>query len=240
MKSYASIINRAFAGAVPDQDILALNRVIGLGIHGKISIGHINDIIRFYREAGTKRFFIQLSPHVSQQDLREMLREAGFRHHNNWVKLWRKADAPIPGFDSSLTVREISGKESGEYGHIIFSSFDWQDPRLSDWLAHTVGKSGYSHFLAFKDEKPIAAAALHIMGEYASMAFAGTLADFRRLEAQSALLKARTLKARDLGCKYIISETAIPTPEKEPESYRNMRKFGFEVAYERENWLYEF
>ena len=239
VKAFSSIIGGAFAGAIPTHDILALNRVIGLGMRMKISPAHIDDIINFYRQAGSQRFFIQLSPYTLQDDIREMLGEKGFRHHNNWVKLLRFGSKDLPAVDTDLKVLEIDSTKAYQFGSIIYNSFDWEDENMRDWLAFTVGKPRYRHFLAMKNDTPIAAAALHTMGNYASMAFAGTLAEYRNMGAQSLLLKTRIEAASEMGCNYFISETAEQKPGKPVSSFRNMCRFGFETAYLRENWLLE-
>lgn len=101
-----------------------------------------------------------------------------------------------------------------------------------------MGLSGYRHYLAFDKDTPVAAAALHIDGKYASLAFAGTLSEYRGQGAQGLLLKARINDAVNAGCQYIFSETAEEMPERSVASYRNMRRFGLEEAYLRENWIY--
>ncbi|MEQ9440425.1 MAG: GNAT family N-acetyltransferase [Cyclobacteriaceae bacterium] len=238
MKSFASVIAGAFAGAIPEQDILSMNRVIGLCIRQPVKPAHIDDIIRFYRLAGTRRFFIQLSPSALPDNLRENLHNKGFCYHNNWVKLWRKANQPLPKVETELTVARIDQQQAPTYGRLIFNSFDWEDQRLVSWLASTVGRPGYHHYLALHQGQPVAAAALHITGQYASMAFAGTLPEYRGRGAQGLLLKTRILDAIEAGCQYIISETAEEKPGRSVASYRNMRRFGFEEAYLRENWIY--
>ena len=239
LKCYATTCCGAFVGAVPEVDILLFNRVIGLGMREPVSHAHIDDIIQFYEKAGSKRFFIQLSPYIRQDDLPDMLMEKGFRHYNNWVKLLRPVNAPVPEVDSGLTVQRITEQDAHIFGQIIVESFDWEDTSMADWLAHPVGKPGYRHYAAYWENKPVAVAALHTHGIYASLAFAGTRAEYRSLGAQSLLLRTRIEEARTLGCRYLITETAQPTVEKPVTSYNNMRRFGFEEAYLRPNWLYE-
>lgn len=239
-KLYFDEVAGAFLGSLPELDILALNRVIGLGMHETVDAAHIDEIIRFFFKAGAKRFFVQLSPHIKQSDLKDILAGKKFRFHNNWAKLVRKTDLSIPNIQSPLKVVKIDKTDSETYGRIIFESFDWQDQRLIDFLASTVGQTGYRHYLALHDSKPVAAAALHTTGIFASMAFAGTLPEFRGMGGQSVLLKARILDAIELGCKYLISETAEQTADKPVASFRNMVRFGFVTAYLRENWIYEF
>jgi len=239
LNCYANIISGAFAGAIPEVDILAMNRVIGLGMYSSVKAHQIDDIINFYKRAGVKRFFIQLSPHVIQDDLVDLLGDKGFVYHNNWVKLFRSIKPELPIVDTSFRIKSIGKAEANIYGEIIYNSFDWTDLRLKVWLQKTVGKQGYHHFLALDGELPVAAAALHTTGSFASMAFAGTLEDYRGKGAQSLLLKTRILTALNMGCKYFIAETAEPSITKPIASYQNMRRFGFEEAYLRQNWLYE-
>jgi len=239
LNSPGKIIAGAFAGAVPALDVLALNRVIGLGMSDEVSTSDIDEIVDFYRTAGSKRFFIQLSPHTSQKNIQEMLLAKGFRHHNNWAKLLRNAETPLPEVESKLIVKRVTPEDAETYGRMIYDSFDWDDPRMFRWLSSTVGKEGYQQFLLLLNDEPVGAAAMHIMDEYASMAFAGTLTEHRGLGGQSLLLKTRILAAKEAGCRYMISETSEQKPDKPVMSYRNMLRFGFEVAYLRENWILE-
>jgi GNAT superfamily N-acetyltransferase len=239
LKCYARIISGAFAGAIPEVDMLAMNRVIGLGMEKEIKPEDIDNIISFFHNVGTKRFFIQVSPNIIQDDLKEILKEKGFWHYNNWAKLWRKADTILPKVKSELEVTGVRQSQAEVYGQIICASFDWMEPRMVPWLAASVGKPGYQHYFALHQGQPVSAAALHISGEYASMALAGTLPGYRGLGAQSLLLKTRITEAQRKGCQYIISETAEDKPDRPVTSYHNMKRFGFENVYLRENWILE-
>jgi len=241
LKSYAATIAGAFAGAVPELDILAINRVVGLGMNGRVSPEDVDNLISFYRQAGVRRFFVPISPLVAQTDLADILQEKGIRPYNKWAKLFRPVKKPWPatGTSPELKVIRIAKERAREYAQIIFDSFDWTDERLVGWLASSVGQACYRHYLVMKEDRPIAAGAMHIHYDYASMAFAGTLPAFRGLGAQQLLLQERIEEARRLGCSYLISETAEDKPEQPVVSFRNMQKMGFEVAYLRPNWIYE-
>jgi hypothetical protein len=45
--------------------------------------------------------------------------------------------------------------------------------------------------------------------------------------------------ATKLGCSLIVVETAEQTKDKPAPSFCNMRRFGFEVAYARPNYIFE-
>ena len=235
LPTYASTLSGGMAFAIPDLDILAMNRVLGIrAIDNEI----LQQIISFYKNAGSSRFFIQLPPNVVSKGAQETLLENGFRFHNNWSKLFRKVEPLTITTNDELVIREIDKRESYNYGQLIFMSFDWPDTRLAEWLASTVGQSGYKNYIVSWQGKDIAAGALYVSGAMASMAFAGTLEQFRGKGAQSLLLKTRMRDAVDLGATFITAETAEHSEVKPVRSYLNMKKVGFQDAYLRQNWIY--
>ncbi len=237
---YSSVIAGALVCATPDLDILAMNRVIGLGTSKTLNEETLEQVVQFYERAGTSRFFIQLPPALVNEDTRNLLLRYGFAHHNNWTKLYREVQPMVVPMTRALSVRRIDVQEADNYGQLIFLSFDWEDTRLASWLGSTVGQAGYRHYIVSCEGVDIAAGALFVDGPMASMAFAGTLAPFRGRGAQSLLLKTRLQDAFDLGARFITSETAQHSEERPVQSYLNMIRAGFEVAYQRQNWIYQF
>lgn len=240
LPSYSSIMAGGMAYAVPDIEILAMNRVIGLGAISAIDDSVLRQIIHFYEDVGSSRFFIQLPPVFASTEVQNMLFHHGFTHHNNWTKLYRKVEPLRISTNEELTVRKIDKKESDSYGQLIFMSFDWEDTRLASWLAATVGQEGYRNYIVSWKGIDIAAGALFVKGKMASMAFAGTLKSFRGKGAQRLLLKTRMQDAFDMGAQFISSETAEHKAVKPVRSYLNLEKCGFETAYQRQNWIYQF
>ncbi|UZR99413.1 GNAT family N-acetyltransferase [Chondrinema litorale] len=240
LRSFSNVIAGAFTGALPEVDVLAMNRVLGLGMDRKIEQNDIQKIIDFYYKSGSKRFFVQVSPYAQQENLTELLAQNGLQLHNNWVKLVRPAHKVLLQNNPDLKLIKIGKEKAMLYGKIIFESFDWTDTRLMEWLAASVGQQGYHHYLVMHNDVAIAAGAMHIMGNFASMAFAGTLPEYRGMGAQNILLKKRISYALGLGCTYFIAETGEDKLEKPVPSYRNMMRIGFVPAYLRQNWIFQF
>lgn len=237
---YSSIIAGGMACAMPELDILAMNRVIGLGVTEPVTNAELDQVIHFYQQAGSKRFFVQLPPWLVSDEVQGLLLAKDFTHHNNWTKLYRTVEPVYVTTNDELVIRKINSSESDNYGQLIFMSFDWEDTRLASWLASTVGQQGYQHYIVSWRGKDIAAGALYVEGEMASMAFAGTLELFRGKGAQSLLLQTRMQDAYDLGARFITAETAEHSEERPVNSFLNIRKKGFQVAYQRQNWIYNF
>jgi GNAT superfamily N-acetyltransferase len=102
----------------------------------------------------------------------------------------------------------------------------------------TVGYKGYCHYLVYEGNNPIAGGALFVRNQYASMAIAGTLPEHRSKGAQGELLRERILQARAEGCRWVTVETSRETAEKKVASFRNMKRFGFNITYHRPNFIY--
>jgi ribosomal protein S18 acetylase RimI-like enzyme len=228
-----------FIGAIPEVDVLAYNRVIGLGLEEPATHSQIKSILRFFSGVGVNRFFVQVSPFARPKDLIENLEKNGLKYYNHWAKLYRKTDVKIPEPDTNVNIIRIDEDYADLFGEIIVQPFGWDSYKdiLSHLLSKTVGQPGYHHYLAVDGDTPIAAASLYVNGDYGSLAMAGTLEKYRGRGAQSALLARRIQDARDMGCRYLFSETAEDTPEKGSASFRNLRRFGFKLAYLRPNYI---
>jgi GNAT superfamily N-acetyltransferase len=228
-----------FIGAIPEVDVLAYNRVIGLGLEEPATNAQIKSILRFFSGAGVNRFFIQVSPFARPNDLADRLERNGLEYYNQWAKLYRKTGDSIPEPETDLKILKIDEDYADLFGEIVIQPFGWDSYKdiLSHLFSRTVGQPGYHHYLALDGNTPVAAASLYVHGEYGSLAMAGTLEKYRGRGAQSALLARRIQDARDLGCRYLFSETAEDTPQKDSTSYRNLRRFGFQLAYLRPNYI---
>ena len=228
-------ISGALATALAGIDILAYNRVIGLGLDAPVIPDTIDTLVDFYRTRGAARCFVQIHPHAVPDTAGEMLTAHGFRHHNNWVKLCRRIDSPPRG-DTPLRVDEIGPEHAATFAGIITKSFE-HPTDLEPLLAGAVGQPGYRAYLAFDGDEAIAAASLYVNGDVAQLAFAGTLPDRRGRGAQGALIARRLTDAHDAGCEWMIAETAEDRPEHRVQSLRNLMQLGFRPAYLRPNYL---
>lgn len=228
----------ACASVASSIDILAFNRVIGIGIGESASPAQIDELIALYRDAGVPRFFVQLSPHAQPAQIPDWLLARGFHAYNNWVK-WLRPIAPLPQGETDLRIEQIDGSEAETFARIIIESFEWPQA-LAPLVAGTVGRSDWLHYLAYDGDQPAACAAQYIRSNFGSLAFAATLPDFRGRGAQSALIARRFRDAATAGCRWMVTETAQQTLQRRVASYRNMQRHGFRIAYLRPSFLYTF
>jgi len=217
-------------------DILAFNRVIGLGIKEPIDERIIDIILNKIEADKVKRFFIQVHPEVYSDNIRKLLVSKNFYHYNNWVRLARD-NSPAKRIKTILNVRKLKSNESKTFAQIVINAFEWPEELIS-WIAAPVERKDWYHYMAYHNDQPIATAAFYLSGEYAWFDFAATLPGHRGKGAQSALLLRRIEDCRTLGVKRMIVETAEQTSEKEAHSYRNVLKSGFKETYKRPNFIF--
>ena len=229
-------IDSAVGGIASAFDVLALNRVIGLGVDSDITDDTIEDIIEKYKVINVPRFFIQLCTEIAGVELPSRLESHGFNHCNNWVKLYRDI-SPVTGIKSDLIAKEIGPEDAMKFGKIIVDSFGWP-PEMTAWIACIIGRPGWKFYMAYDNDTPVATAGMYVHDTTVWVDFAATLESHRGRGAQGLLLQRRIDDARDLGCDTVVVETAEETPEKPAPSYRNMIRHGFKLAYVRPNYIF--
>jgi len=217
-------------------DVLAFNRLLGFGVEQPATQAMVDAVVASYAAAGVSRFFIQVSPAARPPQVYDWLAARGFRHHNNWVKLFRRVEDP-PQVSTDLHVRPVGPEHAEAFAGIVALAFEWPD-RVMPWLARLVGRVGWHHYLAFDGDVPVATGALYVHDGIGYLGPAATLPACRGRGAQGALIARRLRDAAALGCSWLVTETAEDRPGHSAPSMRNMLRYGFEIAYRRPNYLY--
>ncbi|MCZ7602678.1 MAG: hypothetical protein M5R37_07410 [Melioribacteraceae bacterium] len=234
-----NIINGAFCFAIAKTDRLAFNRVLGIGLEYEITDQQLKEIINFYKQVGTNRFMIQVSPAAFPENNEELLLRNGFIRYNQWAKSYKKLVNEIEIPESKLNLENLELSNIEEFENVIKLAFEFEyDSHLL--ISRTYKKPGWKHYLTTENGKPIAAASMFICGKFASLAIGGTIPEDRGKGAQSLLIAQRLNDAYKAGCEYVVVETSEDLPDKPSQSYRNILKAGFEHAYLRPNYVYNF
>ncbi|HJP86472.1 MAG TPA: hypothetical protein VJ852_10810 [Gemmatimonadaceae bacterium] len=219
----------------PTLDILLFNRLVGWGLDAPAVRRPLEHAIERYRSVGLTRFGVQLSPEARPRDLPRWLEDFGLERRDNWTKVYRDA-GDIPAVSTDLRIEQIDKRRGPAFGDVVVSAFGMPTV-MAGWLAASVGRSGWNHYLAFDGKNPVAAAALYVVGDVGWLGVAGTLPTARRRGAQSALMARRLKDGVDLGCRWFVTETGEDTPARRNPSFHNMLRLGFSVAYHRPNYL---
>lgn len=223
--------------AATQLDVLALNRVVGIGLERRPTADDVASVVSALPAIGSPRFFVQVAPIEGSEEVETWLRDSGLRHYNNWVRLSRELVELPDASPSALTVRLIGAEEGETFSRIVSRAFGFP-PAVTSLVRCPIGRPGWRHYLAYDGNEAIGGAAMFLAGESAWFGLAGTAAERRGRGAQTALVIRRLEDAAAEGCRWVSVETAEQTPDRVAPSFRNLRRLGFSAAYIRPNYLW--
>ena len=223
------------AAALAATEMGLFNRAMGFGFDEPLTESIVDEVARFFSERARPQSTIQLAPSVATPDAEAWLARRGYQPGRRWVKLWHDLGT-MPVARTSLRVERIDETLADDFLAIALAVFGLPEA-MDPFLRGSIGRPGWTHYLAFDGERPVSTAATFVGEEVAWLAFGATLEDARGRGGQSALFAARLRDAWDLGCRWAVTETGEETDEfPVNHSYRNMLRSGFRFAYARRNY----
>jgi GNAT superfamily N-acetyltransferase len=213
-----------------------MNRVFALGFARPVDAELLDSLVDVYRSARVPRFLLHWSP-LAEASATVSFGALGFKPISRMAKLYRRTDVTVTA-STGFHIRRIGIESAALYGEVVATGHG-DPPELAAAHAATVGCAQWRHYLAYDENHAVAGATLFWSGEFAWCGFSSTLPSHRSRGAHSALLARRIRDAVEIGCSWIICETAENTATRPNPAYRNMRRAGFELAYFRDNLLYK-
>lgn len=214
------------------------NRALGLGLREPASEEGLDAIERFFAELGLS-YGIPVTPDARPDELPRWLEARGYHRGYAWTK-FRRGREPVASVETDLRVERIDAGRGDVFADVFSRAYGTPE-LLREWLASLPGGEGWQCFVAYADETPAATGALFLTaagGEAIGwLGAAGTLPEFRRRGAQSALLAARVRAGLEAGCSGLVTETGEPRDGRPSNSYRDIVRAGFAPLYARENYL---
>lgn len=215
------------ARALPD--VPMLNRALGLGLLGPATRGGVAEIR--HALAGTTAY-VAVAPGTGIEGL---LEECGLEPGYAWAKFARDA-SPAAAMPTELRVERIGPRHEEAFAAVVSRGYGMPNV-LARWFDGLSERNGWSLYIAFAGDEPVSAGGLFVQDGAGWLGLMATLPERRGLGGQGALMAARIERARALGCDVIATETGALEEGRPGNSYRNILRHGFEVAYVRPNRL---
>lgn len=210
------------------------NQVHFWGLASPATSSDLPEIIERYRIKEIPRYFLMLTPTANTGEQLEWLQDNGILPYmdTTYHALFRVTDPSIYS-DTSLNVRRLDPGEIAEHDDSIRRVFE--GPFGGHAFRGTAGNENAFHFAAFNGPRLVAASLLFIHNGLGYLCDASTLAPYRNMGAQSAMIAARIRHAYELGCDMVCSETLgyLKT------SSANLHRLGFSFIFERKAFLWE-
>ena len=210
----------------PELDFV--NRVYGLWPE---DADQIDGIAGFYRERSV-RAWIELAPSMRFEPLAATLAEAGAAQIGFHTMLagpavaTTSADVHVEPVDDPELFADVLLR-----GHGVPEGARTRD-RAS--VARWKDQQGWRLYLARVDGEPAGAALLTLDDDFAYLANASTLPEFRNRGVQTALIGARIADAAALGAHSVSSQAGFGSA-----SQRNLERAGLRVAYTKAVWRFQ-
>lgn len=217
------------AESAPDSPML--NRVIGLGVEAPATEDELDAVLPLMD--GTT-FYVAVAPGAQPAAIPEWLAARGLEPGWGWMLFSRGVDDPPPA-ETSLQLVELGPEPSEAFGRIVATGYGLPEATVA-WTAQAP-LSGWTCWLALDGGEPVGAAALFVTGDAGYLGFAATLAAARGRGAQSALLRARIERARELGLRLLVTETGERREGLPSNSYRNLLRAGFREELVVAHWV---
>ncbi len=225
-----------YAAALTAFDHGFFNRAVGMGFERPVTEDDVEAASRFFLDLDRTQSLIQLAPALVTPAVEGWLTARGYRPGRRWVKLWHTLEA-VHAAPTTIRIERIDASRADAFTNVALAAFEL--PPASDPVARgAIGRTGWTHYIGYDGDAPVSVAAMYVTDGVAWLGFGATLEAARGRGGQSAMFAARLRDARDLGCRWAITETGEET-EEEPvnPSYRNMLRAGFKLAYARRNWV---
>lgn len=219
-----------------------INRAIGLGLDGAVTVADIERAEQFYHSRNAPAQ-IDLCP-LADASLRRLLGERGYQL-KEFFNIWT---LPLADYDSTrvaagrVFVRETEPADAERWINAVSRGFAEHEELLP---AELEVATVFFHepetrcFLSFVDGRPAGGGVIFIHDRLAALFSGSTVVEARGRGAQTALLHARLLAAREAGCDLAVIKTAPGNA-----SQRNVQRAGFQLAYtkvsmsrERQSWV---
>lgn len=206
-----------------------------LGFTKPVTADLLDEILEHYRREDARTATLHFPPDLLPPDFPQLAADRGLRETGAKAKLGGPA-ADIKNAPTDFRVAPVTQDDAAEFGEVILTGFGAPGTPLSEMVAASVGAPDCYPFAAWDGDTMVAGGNLLVHGDVGALHSGSTLPEYRGRGAQSALISARARAARAAGCRWVVAETGLSTPQQPNSSYHNMRRAGLNELYQRPVW----
>ncbi|MEU8074580.1 GNAT family N-acetyltransferase [Catellatospora citrea] len=206
-----------------------------VGFTEPVTADLLDEIVAFYQGLGAQSATLNFAPDLLPPDFAELAAARGLVETGAKMKLGGET-AGVKSAVTDLRIEQVTAGDAAEFGEVVATGFGTPGTPLSEMIAASVDAPNSRAFAAWDGDTMVAGGVLLVHGDVGALHSGSTLPAYRNRRAQSALIAARAAAAREAGCRWVITETACPGPDRPNSSYNNMRRAGLDVLYARAVW----
>ncbi|MEV4316567.1 GNAT family N-acetyltransferase [Actinocrispum sp. NPDC049592] len=204
-----------------------------LGFTEPMTAGLVEEIIEFYRAAGSKRASLLLAPWVLPPDWADICAAYGLTPGGRATKLVAPVDAVHLTGHTDLPISKVEPGRLADWGRVALSGFDMPD-MLAPIIDGLVNAKDFQHYAAWDGDRIAGGAVLAFVAGVGHLNTDATLPGYRNRGVQSALITTRIRDAAEAGCAWVVAETSDSG-----SSMENMLRAGLKPLYYSQNWVWQ-
>jgi hypothetical protein len=236
VRSFGPVQATAF-GDLPE--VHSLNQIQGAAEPGAIEGGYLAEAVEWMRAWEVDYRVPVAEGRPGAEEAEVWLDQRGYERGGGWIKLVREASPSDLPANPDVTVFELGEYEADGEGMssitaevlglpVTAGTLFFSLPQEEDWRCYTA---------ALEPEGAIVAAGSMLIDRgVAQLGPDTTLEHGQGRGCNTELLRRRLLDAVEAGCHTVLVELGERDPERLSCAYRNLRRAGFEEAYESRNW----
>ena len=218
----------------PDPDI---NRAFLLRTTPEKADALIDEITEKYRANGMP-VNILISPACTPADLPERLLKRGFVKQEPdecWLVYENLQAAKVPNTDPNIIVKPVIKQDVEIFAQVMTSAFgmsqEWVG-MLAQVLEPTIGLPNLTHYLAYRNETPLATLTLMRDKDLVVIGSGGVVPEHRGSSLIFNLAVKALIQAQAEGVQTIVGQTTVG-----PLLERYLRIYGFKTAFKRSCYM---
>lgn len=224
-------------GDLPEQ--YSLNQIQGAAEPGAVEDGHLGRAVEWMRAREVDYRVPVAESRPGATEAEAWLSERGYERGGGWIKLVREATLPDLPENPEVTIYELGEDAADGEGlssivsqvlelPVTAGTLFFSLPQEDRWRCYTAALG--------PDDAVVATGSMLIQGGIAQLGPGTTLEHARGHGCNTALLRRRLIDAVEAGCHTVFVELGEFDRERLSGNYRNLRRAGFEEAYQSRNW----
>ena len=206
------------------------NRVIGFA---ERDLAHLYEMLEWYRSAAIN-CNISIPPHQQTDDLLRGLQLEGFRVIGSDWNFYRDPAEPLSACESGIQIEKVDAENIDRFFEHLKSTGVKIDAVVQSDVSHYYSSTEFENYFALLDGEVAASASIFLCEGIAWLSNATTVEAYRHRGCQSALLRRRIERAKQLACKTVFTDAVYGST-----SHRNILRAGFELAFSSINMQLE-
>jgi hypothetical protein len=208
-----------------------------IGFDVPVTAELVTEICGFYRSLDAPLGILQFAPETLPENWAEIVADQNLTPGSTVVKLAHDGTSIAP-VDTGLKVGRVPAEQMDAWVVTYLRGFELPEGDIARLLSAPLGHPDVRPYGAWDGDDIVGAAVLFVHGKTARFAGAVTLPSHRGRGAQSAMTALRLTDGVESGVEWFSAETDKPAPGERNPSLDNLRRLGFQVLYDRQDWLW--